>query len=76
MSLNMILVVFVIPCILSYEFNKFTILYIHVHISLISNPFRAGTVFIRQNLTSGEPPQEDDMTLLKDTVFEIRALVV
>ena len=34
MSLNMILVVYVIPCILSYDFNKLTILYIHVHISL------------------------------------------
>ena len=34
MPLNMILVVYVIPCILSYDFNKLTILYIHVHISL------------------------------------------
>ena len=32
--LNMILAVYVIPCILSYDFNKLTILYIHVHISL------------------------------------------
>ena len=31
---HMILVVYVIPCILSYDFNKLTILYIHVHISL------------------------------------------
>ena len=28
MSLNMILVIFVIPCILSYDFNKLTIFYI------------------------------------------------
>ena len=37
MPLNMILVVYVIPCILSYDFNKLTILYIHVglHISLL-----------------------------------------
>ena len=34
MPLNMILLVYVIPCILSYDFNKLTILYIHVHISL------------------------------------------
>ena len=34
MPLNMILAVYVIPCILSYDFNKLTILYIHVHISL------------------------------------------
>ena len=36
MPLNMILAVYVIPCILSYDFNKLTILYIHVHISLSS----------------------------------------
>ena len=35
MPLNMILVMYVIPCILSHDFfNKLTILYIHVHISL------------------------------------------
>ena len=34
MSLNMYLIVYVIPCILSYDFNKLPILYIHVHISL------------------------------------------
>ena len=32
MALNMISVVYVIPCILSYDFNKLTILYIHVHV--------------------------------------------
>ena len=37
MSLNMILFMFVIPCILSYDFNKLPILYIHVqNISFIS----------------------------------------
>ena len=30
----MILVMYVIPCILSHDFHKLTILYIHVHISL------------------------------------------
>ena len=30
---NMILVVYVILCILSYDFTKLTMLYIHVHIS-------------------------------------------
>ena len=34
MPLNMIIAVYVIPCILSYDFNKLTILYIHVHTSL------------------------------------------
>ena len=35
MPLNMIFVMYVVPCILSYyDFNKLTILYIHVHISL------------------------------------------
>ena len=33
MPVNMILVVYVILCILSYDFNKLTMLYIHVHIS-------------------------------------------
>ena len=34
MLLNMILVVYVLPCILSNDFNKLSNLYIHVHISL------------------------------------------
>ena len=34
MSVNMILVMYVILCILSYDFNKLTMLYIHVHISI------------------------------------------
>ena len=33
MPVNMILVMYVILCILSYDFNKLTMLYIHVHIS-------------------------------------------
>ena len=33
LPVNMILVVYVILCILSYDFNKLTMLYIHVHIS-------------------------------------------
>ena len=33
MPVNMILVVYDILCILSYDFNKLTMLYIHVHIS-------------------------------------------
>ena len=33
MPVNMILVIYVILCILSYDFNKLTMLYIHVHIS-------------------------------------------
>ena len=33
MPVNMILVVYVILCILSYDFNKLTMLYIQVHIS-------------------------------------------
>ena len=35
MPVNMILVMYVILCILSYDFNKLTMLYIHVHISLL-----------------------------------------
>ena len=33
MPVNMILVMYVILCILSYDFNKLTMLFIHVHIS-------------------------------------------
>ena len=33
MPVNMILVMYVILCILSYDFNKLAMLYIHVHIS-------------------------------------------
>ena len=33
MPVNRILVIYVILCILSYDFNKLTMLYIHVHIS-------------------------------------------
>ena len=42
MPVNMILVMYVILCILSYDFNKLTILYIHVHISLISMTNKSG----------------------------------
>ena len=34
MPVSMILVMYVILCILSYDFNKLTMLYIHVHISI------------------------------------------
>ena len=34
MPVNMILVMYVILCILSYDFNKLTMLCIHVHISI------------------------------------------
>ena len=34
--LNMILVMYVILCILSYDFNKLAVLYIHVYLSLSS----------------------------------------
>ena len=47
MPLNMILVMFVIPCILSYDINKLTILYIHVpyYISFISMTNKAVMTF-------------------------------
>ena len=35
MSVRMILVMSVILCILAYDFNKLTMLYFHVHISLL-----------------------------------------
>ena len=35
MPINMFLVMYVILCILSHDFNKLTMLYIHVHISLL-----------------------------------------
>ena len=41
---NMILVMYVILCILSYDFNKLTMLYIHVHIS-ISMTNKSGLTF-------------------------------
>ena len=44
MPVNMILVMYVILCILSYDFNKFTMLYIHVHIS-ISMTNKSGLTF-------------------------------
>ena len=44
MPVNMILVMFVILCILSYDFNKLTMLYIHVHIS-ISMTNKSGLTF-------------------------------
>ena len=34
MPVNVILVIYVILCILSFDFNKLTMLYIHVHISI------------------------------------------
>ena len=44
MPVNMILVMYVILCILSYDFNKFTMLYIHVHLS-ISMTNKSGLTF-------------------------------
>ena len=44
MPVNMILVLYVILCILSYDFNKLTMLYIHVHIS-ISMTNKSGLTF-------------------------------
>ena len=41
---NMILVMYVILCILSYDFNKLIMLYIHVHIS-ISMTNKSGLTF-------------------------------
>ena len=46
MPVNMILVMYVILCILSYDFNKLTMLYIHVHISIsISMTNKSGLTF-------------------------------
>ena len=44
MPVNMILVMYVILCILSYDFNKLTMLYIHVHTS-ISMTNKSGLIF-------------------------------
>ena len=44
MPVSMILVMYVIQCILSYDFNKLTMLYIHVHIS-ISMTNKSGLTF-------------------------------
>ena len=44
MPVTMILVMYVILCILSYDFNKLTMLYIHVHIS-ISMTNKSGLTF-------------------------------
>ena len=44
MPVNMILVMYVILCILPYDFNKLTMLYIHVHIS-ISMTNKSGLTF-------------------------------
>ena len=44
MPVNMILAMYVILCILSYVFNKLTMLYIHVHIS-ISMTNKSGLTF-------------------------------
>ena len=53
MPLNMILVVYVIPCILSYDFNKLTILYIHVlgptYISFICMKNKSVMIFFPVN---------------------------
>ena len=45
MPVNMILVMYVILCILSYFFNKLTMLYIDVHNSLISMTNTSGLNF-------------------------------
>ena len=45
MPVNMILVMHAILCILSYDFNKLTMLYMDVHISLISMTNKSGLTF-------------------------------
>ena len=45
MPVNMILVMYVILFILSYDFNKLAMLYIDVHISLISMTNKSGLTF-------------------------------
>ena len=45
MPVNMILVMYFILCIMSYDFNKLTMLYIDVHISLIYMTNKSGLPF-------------------------------
>ena len=45
MPVNMILVMYVILCIMSHDFNTFTMLYMDVHISLISMTNKSGLTF-------------------------------
>ena len=47
MAVSMILVMYVILCILSYDFNKLTMLYIDVHISLITVTNKSGLTFFQ-----------------------------
>ena len=53
MPVSMILLMYVILYILLYDFNKLTILYIHVHISLISpQPWTQQTAIEKDNCIS------------------------
>ena len=45
MPVNMVLFMYAILCILTYDFNKLTMLYIDVHISLISMTNKSGLTF-------------------------------
>ena len=56
MSFNMILILYAIPCKLSCDFSKLTILYLHVHIFLylfydkeVSNVFMSINIYIFKN---------------------------
>ena len=53
MPVNMILVMYVILCILSYDFNKLTMLYIHVHISSSMTNKSGLTFFLSIKYLSG-----------------------
>ena len=61
MPVNMILVVYDILCILSYDFNKLTMLYIHVHISSSMTNKSGLTFFLSIKYLSGTTPIDKDV---------------
>ena len=70
MSLNMILVVYVIPCILSYDFNKLTIFFIHVgptYISFICMTIKSVMTFFSVNKISLSGSTGSNQTISYDT---------
>ena len=74
MPVNMILVMYVILCILSYDFNKLTMLYIHVHISSSMTNKSGLTFFLSIKYLSFE-----NLCVLKlysHVIYQIRAQCV
>ena len=75
MPVNMILVMYVILCILSYDFNKLTMLYIHVHISISMTNKSGLTFFLSIKYLSIDPLDPHDR-MHQSIILQRRKMII